>query len=132
METEKLCVNLSAAEIGKIDVLVARGLYTNRSDVVRGGLYRVFSEHDREIEQVRHQLGAMVLGFSLMTKDQLQEAVAAGTALDFKVIGILQVADDVTPELALDGVHEIHLLGSMRGPKPVLDALGSRVKRRIF
>jgi Arc/MetJ-type ribon-helix-helix transcriptional regulator len=132
METEKLCVNLSAAEIGKIDVLVAQGLYMNRSDVVRGGLYRVFSEHDQEIEQVRHKLGAMVLGYALMTREQLEEAVAEGTKLDFRIIGILQVAEDVTPELALEGVHEILLLGSLRGPKAVLDAVSDRVKRRLF
>ncbi len=132
METEKLCVNLSAAEIGKIDVLVAQGLYVNRSDVVRGGLHRVFAEHGREIEQVRHQLGAMGLGYALLTRQQLQEAVTNGTKLDFRIIGILQVADDVTPELALDGVHEILLLGSLRGPKPVLDALAPRVRRRLF
>lgn len=132
METEKLCVNLSAAEIGKIDVLVAQGLYMNRSDVVRGGLYRVFSDHDREIEQVRHQLGAMVLGYTLIGRQQLQDAVASGATLDLRVIGILEMADDVTPELALGGVHEIHLLGSLRGPKPVLEALSGRVKRRIF
>jgi hypothetical protein len=31
METEKVCVNLSAAELGAIDVLVAQGLFTSRS-----------------------------------------------------------------------------------------------------
>lgn len=35
METEKVCVNLSAAELGTIDVLVAQGLYTSRSDLIR-------------------------------------------------------------------------------------------------
>ncbi len=131
METEKLCVNLSAAEIGKIDVLVARGLYMNRSDVVRGGLARVFAEHDREIEGVRHRLVA-TLGYNRMSREQLENAVAAGQTLNFKVIGILEVAPDVTPELALKGVHEIFLLGSFRGPRPVLDALADRVTRRVI
>jgi Arc/MetJ-type ribon-helix-helix transcriptional regulator len=130
METEKLCVNLSAAEIGKIDVLVARGLYMNRSDVVRGGLARVFAEHDRDIEGVRHQLVA-TLGYSRMNRQQLENAVAVGTTLNFRVIGILEVDPDVTPDLVLEAVHEIHLLGSLRGPRPVLDALAGRVTRGL-
>jgi Arc/MetJ-type ribon-helix-helix transcriptional regulator len=130
METEKLCVNLSAAEIGKIDVLVARGLYMNRSDVVRGGLARVFAEHDRDIEGVRHQLVA-TLGYSRMNRQQLENAVAVGTTLNFRVIGILEVDSDVTPDLVLEAVHEIHLLGSLRGPRPVLDALAGRVTRGL-
>lgn len=38
METEKVCVNLPAAELGKIDVLVAEGLFASRTDLIRAGV----------------------------------------------------------------------------------------------
>ena len=46
METEKVCVNLPAAELGKIDVLVAEGLYASRTDVIRSGIRSVLETHD--------------------------------------------------------------------------------------
>ena len=104
----------------------------NRSDAVRAGLDKVFAEHDEEIDQVRTALGASVLGSARIDRRRLEHAIAEDKALDYKVIGILTIDSDVTPELALKGVHDIFLLGSLRGPKPVIEALSARIRRRPF
>lgn len=132
VETEKVCVNLSAAELGKIDLLVAQGLYTNRSDVIRGGLQLMFSGHDSDIERGTRALGAAGLGLMSVTRHQLEEAVRHGRRLDTRVIGILVITSDVTPELALNGFGDIYILGSIRGPKDVIDAIEGKIRKRLF
>src|ERR1700752_2958900 len=51
METEKVCVNLSAAELGHLDILVAEGVYVSRTDAVRAALRREFALHQAAIDR---------------------------------------------------------------------------------
>src|SRR5947209_18661411 len=52
VETEKVCVNLPAAELGKIDVLVAEGLYARRPDVLRNGIRLVIDDHPAPVQRL--------------------------------------------------------------------------------
>jgi Arc/MetJ-type ribon-helix-helix transcriptional regulator len=144
LATEKVCVNLSAAELGKLDVLVAEGVYVSRTDVVRAALRREFDVYERVIERhldseavaARHLPDKVVrvftgIGYSRIPADYLEERLARGERIETVCAGIVTFADDVTPELADKTVYSLRILGSVRGPKPVLDRIADRIHWRI-
>lgn len=135
METEKVCVNLSADELGRLDLLVARGVYVNRTDVVRAALRREFREHDWDdaiaknlAEGSHNKLGQLGIGYFRITADALEQAVSDGHRVDIVCAGIVKIDDDVTPDLAEQGVGKMRILGSLRGPKAVLERLAARAE----
>ena len=129
MENEKVCVNLAPAELGKIDVLVAQGLFTSRTDLIREGIRRVLAEHAPTVEKVA--LGSAGIGVLAITRKDLEQARRKGERLTMKVIGMLVIEKDVTPELADATIHDIRIFGTVRGPKPVLTRIGSRIKHGL-
>ena len=129
METEKVCVNLSGAELGAIDVLVAQGKFTSRSDLIRAGVRLVTELHEPALERAtRH---ATCFGVMALTRGHLQDVVADGKRLKVFVVGICRIADNVSPELADEAIEAMQVIGSLRAPQPVLDRLGDRVSRNL-
>jgi Arc/MetJ-type ribon-helix-helix transcriptional regulator len=136
VDTEKVCVNLSAAELGKLDLLVEKGLYVNRTDVVRAALRREFAEHDWDaivdrdlVTGPKSKIGSVGIGLIAITKHQLEEAEARNEKVDAYCAGILIIPNDVSPELADRTISRIRVLGSVRASKDVIDRLGDRIQR---
>jgi Arc/MetJ-type ribon-helix-helix transcriptional regulator len=129
VETEKVCVNLSAAELGMIDVLVAQGLYTSRSDVIRSGIRAVNERHEPEFRKaIEH---ATCLGMMIMLKRDLEQTLREGKRMKIFVVGILRIESKVTPELADEAIESIQVLGAIRAPAPVLERLEDRITRNL-
>ena len=129
METEKVCVNLSGAELGALDVLVAQGLYTSRSDVIRAGIRDVTERHATLLERVTKH--ATCIGVMALDRGYLEGVVREGKRLRIVVVGIFRLANDVSPELAEQAIDRAQVLGSVRAPQPVLDRLGDRISRNL-
>jgi len=127
METEKVCVNLPAAELGKIDVLVAEGLYASRTDVIRNGIRLVLDTHDDTLRQAT--LSDARIGYQLLTKTELTTARAMHRRLSIFVVGVLRIQGSVTPELADETVERIRIFGAVRGPAEVLSRIDDRIIR---
>ena len=127
METEKVCVNLPAAELGKIDVLVAEGLFASRTDVIRNGIRLVLDHHDDTLQRVTHPDAR--IGYQLLTKTELSAARALHRRLSIFVIGVLRVQGSVTPELADETIERIRIFGAVRGPAEVLARIDDRIIR---
>ena len=129
METEKVCVNLSGAELGALDVLVAQGLYTSRSDVIRAGIRDITERHAVALERVTKH--ATCIGVMALNRSYLEQVVRDGKRLAIVVVGIFRLADDVSPELADAAIERAQVLGSVRAPQAVLDRLADRVSRNL-
>jgi Arc/MetJ-type ribon-helix-helix transcriptional regulator len=127
VETEKVCVNLPAAELGKIDVLVAEGLFASRTDVVRTGIRLVLESHDDALQRVVRK--DTRVGYQLLTTGELQRARLAGLRLNLYVIGVLRISGSVTPELADAAIEKIRIFGALRGPEAVIECLADRTVR---
>lgn len=129
METEKVCVNSSGAELGAVDVLVAQGLFTSRSDLIRAGVRAVTEQHEPALQRAtRH---ATCIGVMPLTRDHLQEVAREGRRLKVFVVGICRIADNVSADLADEAIEEIQVLGSLRAPQPVLDRIAGRISRNL-
>ena len=126
METEKVCVNLPAAELGKIDVLVAEGLYASRTDVIRSGIRLVVESHP---EPVQRLVSGARVGYQLLMKSELEGARRTNTRLTLFVVGVLRIQGSVTPELADQTIERIRIFGAVRGPAEVLRRIDDRIVR---
>ncbi|PZQ46526.1 MAG: CopG family transcriptional regulator [Rhodovulum sulfidophilum] len=125
-ETEKLTINVGHVDLGRIDLLVREGFYSNRSDFIRSAIRGQLAAHSGELAQSlgRH---ALELGLREVTVAELEEARARGAPLRLRVVGLLRVAKDVTPELARASIASITVLGSVQASAEVKRALADRI-----
>ncbi|MCY0096749.1 CopG family transcriptional regulator [Hoeflea ulvae] len=126
-ETEKITINLGYVDLGRIDLLVNEGFYSNRSDFIRTAIRNQLDSHQdavtRSIE--RH---TMELGLRDYSRADLESLRAAGEVLHVKVVGLARIADDVTPELALATIGTITVLGALQASRDVKTALADRIR----
>src|SRR5207248_2395287 len=128
METEKVCVNLPAAELGKIDLLVAEGLFASRTDLIRSGLRTILEAHDERV-QSRVALSGSRIGYQLLMRAELEAAQRVRKPLSLFVVGVLRIQNSVTPELADAAIEKIRIFGAVRGPDAVLKRINDRIIR---
>jgi len=125
-ETEKITINLGPIDLGRIDVLVEQGAYTNRTDLIRTAIRNQLERHDPMIQDavVRRSYS---LGVIALTRKDLESLKAKGEKAAYRVIGMLTIENDVTPELALETIDSILIRGTFRVPVAVRQALGDRI-----
>lgn len=126
-ETEKITINMSAVDLGKIDLLVQEGLYSNRTDFIRTAIRAQLEKHTFEIQQsvVRH---AYVIGVLTYNRADLEKRKQNGEKLDLAVIGMLHLQDDIPPDLAADVIRSLSVRGMIVASDPVKAALADRMK----
>ena len=105
-ETEKITINLGYVDLGHIDLLVQEGFYSNRTDFIRTAIRNRLAAHAEEVKKsiVRHTLE---LGLRHFTRSDLEAVKAAGEKLHIKVVGLISIAPDVSPALALQTIESI-------------------------
>jgi Arc/MetJ-type ribon-helix-helix transcriptional regulator len=95
-ETEKITINLGYVDLGRIDLLVQEGFYSNRTDFIRTAIRNQLAGHAAEVSRSidRHTLE---LGLREFGVADLEAVRAAGERLHVKVVGLVRIAADVTP-----------------------------------
>ena len=125
-ESEKITINLGYVDLGRIDLMVQEGFYSNRTDfirtAIRGQLARHSEEMSRSVE--RHMLE---LGVRDFTRSDLEAARDAGEILHVRVLGLARIAPDVPPELARATIGSLTVLGALQASAPVKAALADRL-----
>jgi Arc/MetJ-type ribon-helix-helix transcriptional regulator len=126
-KTEKITFNLGLVDLGQIDLLVQEGFYTNRTDFVRTAIRNQLTTH---ADVVKHMVArkTLVLGMQHYTCYDLESVRTAGEKLQISVLGLVSIADDVSPELALATIDSIEVLGSLRASAAVKAALKGRIR----
>jgi Arc/MetJ-type ribon-helix-helix transcriptional regulator len=125
-ESEKITINLGYVDLGRIDLLVQEGFYSNRTDLIRTAIRNQLAGHAREVSQSieRHTLE---LGLRDFSAADLEAALAAGEKLHVKVVGLARIAPDVTAELARAAIASITVLGALQATAEVKAALADRI-----
>lgn len=126
-ENEKITINLGFVDLGRIDLLVQEGFYSNRSDFIRTAIRNQLDSH---VDTVRTTLErhTMELGLRDYSKADLEALRDAGEVLHVKVVGLARIAADVTPELALQTIGSITVLGALQASADIRKALAERIK----
>ena len=126
-ESEKITINLGYVDLGQIDLLVQEGFYSNRTDFIRTAIRNQLDRHGEAVKQsvARQQLD---LGLRRYSRQDLEAVRAAGETLHIQVLGLAVIAPEVTPELALETIASIHVLGALQASPGVKAALGDRIR----
>jgi Arc/MetJ-type ribon-helix-helix transcriptional regulator len=125
-ETEKITINLGPVDLGQIDLLVREGFYSNRTDFIRTAIRNQLATHAEAVRQtVARQ--TLVLGVQHFSRRDLEAVRDAGERLRIEVLGLASIADDVSPELALETIESVVVLGAFRASPAVKRALADRI-----
>jgi Arc/MetJ-type ribon-helix-helix transcriptional regulator len=125
-ETEKITINLGPVDLGQIDLLVREGFYSNRTDFIRTAIRNQLATHAEAVRQtVARQ--TLVLGVQHFTRRDLEAVRHAGERLRIEVLGLASIADDVSPELAVETIESVVVLGAFRASPAVKRALADRI-----
>ena len=126
-ETEKITINLGYVDLGRIDLMVREGFYSNRSDFIRAAIRAQLNAHHDVIQQTAARK-TLVLGLQDFTRAHLEAVRARGERLHIQVLGLARISHDVSPELALATIESIHVLGGFHAPPAVRAALVDRIR----
>jgi Arc/MetJ-type ribon-helix-helix transcriptional regulator len=124
-ESEKITINLGYVDLGHIDLLVRDGFYANRTDFIRTAIR---NQVERHAEATRQSVSrrSLDLGLRHFSREELEAAHAAQRPLDIRVLGLVTIAPDVTPDLVRAAIASISVLGTLQASPAVKAALADR------
>jgi Arc/MetJ-type ribon-helix-helix transcriptional regulator len=124
-QTEKITINLGAVDLGRIDLLVEEGFYSNRSDFIRTAIRNQLDTHADVVKQavVRQDIS---IGAVTYTRSGLESLQQKGERVSAIVVGLVHIAKDVTPELARATIQSLKVYGVLRASPQVKKALADR------
>jgi Arc/MetJ-type ribon-helix-helix transcriptional regulator len=127
LENEKITINLGFVDLGRIDLLVQEGFYSNRTDFIRTAIRNQLGAQADAVSQsvARH---TFELGLHDITADDLEAVRVAGEQLHLKVVGLVRISSDVSPELALATIGSITVLGALQASPSIKAVLGQRIR----
>ena len=126
-DSEKITINLGHVDLGHVDLLVAEGLFSNRSDFIRTAIRNQIERH-ADVTRQSMARRSVELGLRRIDRASLVAARAEGRMLDIRVLGLATIAADVTPELARAAIASLDVLGSLQASPAVRAALADRLR----
>jgi Arc/MetJ-type ribon-helix-helix transcriptional regulator len=126
-ESEKITINLGYVDLGHIDLLVRDGFYANRTDFIRTAIRNQVERHAEATKQSVSRR-SLDLGLRHYGREELEAARAAQRPLDIRVLGLVTIAPDVTPDLARAAIASISVLGTLQASPAVKAALADRAR----
>ena len=102
------------------------GFYSNRSDFIRTAIRNQLATHADTAKKAASRL-TLELGLRTFARQDLEAIQAAGERLKIRVLGLVVIADDVTPDLARATIESITVLGALHASAEVKTALADRL-----
>ena len=126
-DSEKITINLGFVDLGHIDLLVAEGLYANRSDFIRTAI-RNQAERHAEVTRQSVARNRVELGLRHFNRADLEEVRERGEMIHIRVLGLASISADVSPDLARQTIASLEVLGSLHASPAVKAALSDRLR----
>ena len=127
IDSEKITINVGHVDLGQIDLLVEERFYSNRSDLIRTAIRNQLATHSEVLKQTVARR-TLVVGLQQFSRQDLEAVKASGKKLQLQVLGLVRIADDVTPALARETIQSISVLGALHASPAVKSALADRIK----
>ena len=125
-DTEKITINLSPVDLGRIDVLVEQGLFSNRTDLIRSAIRGLIQKNEAVIEDVTVRKSFSVGVLALGRRD-LEKLERQNKKVTYRIIGALFLAKDIDPGLARATIESITVRGTLRASAELKEALKDRI-----
>lgn len=125
-DAEKITINLGLVDLGHIDLLVQEGFYSNRTDLIRTAIRNQLASHADVLRQTVARR-TLVIGLQNFSRRDLEAVRESGAKLRVQVLGLVRIADDVSPKLARETIESIAVLGAFHASRAVKAALADRI-----
>ncbi len=125
--SEKITINMGFVDLGQVDLLVAEGFYSNRTDFIRTAIRTHLATHADALRQAMSR-NMLVLGLQRFSTADLEAVRAAGETLQIRVLGLAVIAPDVSPTLAKATIASLTVLGALHASPAVKTALADRIR----
>ena len=124
---KKITINRSAVDLGKIDLLVQEGLYSNRTDFIRTAIRNLLDKHNLEIQQsvARHSYAIGVLSYD---RSDLEKRKGKGEKIKIAILGMLHLHVDISADRAGEVSESVKVLGIFIASDEVKAVLDDRMK----
>jgi len=126
-ETEKITINMPAVDLGKIDLLVQEGLYSNRTDFIRSAIRSQLDKNAFEIQQSVNR-NSYLIGVLIFNRADFEKLKQKNEKLKLAIVGLLNLQNDISPELAAEVVENVRLRGILIASDAVKAALADRIQ----
>ncbi len=124
--TEKVTFNVHAIDLGDIDLLIESGMYKNRDEFLSKAIERQLTKNERKIELLTERYG-YYLGIVTYGKKDLEKVLRDNMKLELKIIGMLNLKDDITPDLATRTIKSIKVLGIFKSDDILKEVLKDKI-----
>ncbi|MGA3048130.1 MAG: hypothetical protein ABSD67_15970 [Terracidiphilus sp.] len=121
-DTEKISFNMSVVDLGQVDLLIEQGFYSGRTDFLVAAVRNQLQNHSNTV-RLEVERRFMTLGIAIYGRKDLEARVATGNPADIRVVGVLKIDDDVTPELARAAIKSVSVFGKIKAKPEVVAAL---------
>ena len=121
-DTEKITINLGGVDLGKIDLLVEHGHYSNRTDFIRTAIRSQLEKHTIEVQQsvVRD---SFVIGALIYDKADFEKYKEKGEKVNINIMGVLHLNKDIPVDLITQVVESIKVRGIFTASDAIKDEL---------
>lgn len=127
--TEKITINLSIVDLGKIDLLVETGHYMNRTDFIKDAIRRSLDTYEPMVRE-KVARGQYALGLLHFDTESFEKARNEGLSWDLMVVGVLSISADVPPALVQEVVRSCKVYGAIRASDEVKAVLKGKTSER--
>ncbi|MFY3790655.1 CopG family transcriptional regulator [Ureibacillus sp. MALMAid1270] len=129
-ETEKITINMNVVDLGKVDLLVEQGFYSNRTDFIKAAIRHQLSTYSIIVEPLIKEK-AFAVGISYFNKHLLEEVLTQNKVLDIKVLGMLVLADDIDKELAIKTINSLKVYGVLKATPEIRNVINDINKEKV-
>ncbi len=121
-ETEKITINMNVVDLGKVDLIVEQGFYSNRTDFIKTAIRNQLSTYSNVVDPIIAEK-SYVMGISYFNRDVLKKVLEEKKILDIKVVGMLVLADDIDVELATKTIRSLKVYGALKATPELKNVL---------
>lgn len=127
-DLEKITINLTPVDLGRIDILVEEGFYQNRSDFIRAAIRGELDEHDDAITSKATRYPNWETGVVRFTRQDLEIMARETAKRDLYGLGRL-IIDGDTPASLVDWVFgKVHWYGPIEASNNVRSVIGRKTQ----
>ena len=124
-DSEKITINMGPVDLGKIDLLVEQGHYSNRTDFIRTAIRLQLEKHAPELQQAASHHRFLV-GVATYSRAHLEGLKAKRERLNLNVMGALHLSSDIPPALAREVIESVRVRGIFDASEELKAALADR------
>jgi Arc/MetJ-type ribon-helix-helix transcriptional regulator len=127
-DLEKITINLTPVDLGRIDILVEEGFYQNRSDFIRASIRRELEGHDDAITAKAGRYPSWEAGVVRFSRQDLEALARDSAKRDLFGLGSLTIERDA-PSSLVDWVFgRVRWYGPIDASSNVKSVLGRKAR----